>query len=46
MTADVVKQIRRATRRRSEGKTRILLKGVRGEIPVTELWDTSGTGLR
>ena len=39
MTTDVVKQIRRATRRRftAEEKIRIVLEGLRGEIPVTEL---------
>ena len=39
MTTDVVKQIRRATRRRftAEEKIHIVLEGLRGEIPVTEL---------
>ena len=39
MTSNVVKQIRRATRRRftSEAKIRIVLEGLRGEIPITEL---------
>ena len=39
MTSNVVKQIRRATRRRftSEEKIRIVLEGLRGEIPITEL---------
>ena len=38
MTTDVVKQIRRATRRRftAEEKIHIVLEGLRGEIPVTE----------
>ncbi len=37
MTTDVVKQIRRATRRRftAEEKIHIVLEGLRGEIPVT-----------
>jgi transposase len=37
--ADVVKQIRRATRRKfsAEEKIRIVLEGLRGEIPVVEL---------
>ena len=36
MTTDVVKQIRRATRRRftAEEKIHIVLEGLRGEIPV------------
>ena len=36
---DVVQQIRRATRRKfsSEEKIRIVLEGLRGEIPVTDL---------
>ncbi len=44
MTADVVKQIRRATRRRftAEQKIRIVLEGLRGEIPVTELYRKEG----
>ena len=39
MATDVVKQIRRATRRKfsAEEKIRIVLEGLRGEIPVTEL---------
>ena len=39
MTTDVVKQIRKATRRRfsAEDKIRIVLEGLRGEIPITEL---------
>lgn len=38
-TRDVVKQIRRATRRKfsAEEKIRIVLEGLRGEIPVSEL---------
>jgi transposase len=36
---DVVKQIRRATRRKftAEDKIRVVLEGLRGEIPITEL---------
>lgn len=36
---DVVKEIRRATRRKfsAEEKIRIVLEGLRGEIPITEL---------
>lgn len=39
MAADVVKQIRKATRRTfsAEDKIRIVLEGLRGEVPVTEL---------
>ena len=39
MTTDVVKQIRKATRRRfsAEDKIRIVLEGLRGEIAITEL---------
>ncbi len=38
MTTDIIKQIRRATRRRftAEEKIRIVLEGFRGEILVTE----------
>ena len=38
MTTDIIKQIRRATRRRftAEEKIRIVLEGLRGEILVTE----------
>ena len=41
---DVVKQIRRATRRKfsSDEKIRIVLEGLRGEIPVTELCRREG----
>ncbi len=44
MTTDVIKQIRRATRRRftAEEKIRIVLEGLRGEIPVTELCRQEG----
>lgn len=44
MTTDVIKQIRRATRRRftAEEKIRIVLEGLRGEIPVTELCRKEG----
>ena len=36
MTTDIVKQIRKATRRRftAEEKIRIVLEGLRGEIPI------------
>ena len=36
---DVVKQIRRATRRKftAEDKIRVVLEGLRGEVPITEL---------
>lgn len=39
MTRDVVKEIRKATRRKftAEQKIHIVLEGLRGEIPVTEL---------
>jgi transposase len=39
MATDVVKQIRKATRRKfsAEEKIRIVLEGLRGEIPVSEL---------
>ena len=39
MAKDVVKQIRRATRRKftAEEKIRIVVEGLRGEIPVNEL---------
>ena len=39
MAGDVVKQIRKAARRKftAEQKIRIVLEGLRGEIPVTEL---------
>lgn len=41
---DVVKQIRRATRRKynPEEKIRIVLEGLRGEIPVTDLCRREG----
>ena len=41
---DVVKQTRRATRRKfsSDEKIRIVLEGLRGEIPVTELCRREG----
>lgn len=44
MTTDVVKQIRKATRRRftAEDKIRIVVEGLRGEIPITELCRTEG----
>ena len=39
MATNIVKQIRKATRRRfsAEGKIRVVLEGLRGEIPVSEL---------
>lgn len=39
MATNVVKQIRKATRRKfsAEEKIRIVLEGLRGEIPVSEL---------
>ncbi len=44
MARDVVAEIRRATRRkvRAEDKIRIVLEGLRGEIPVTHLWRHEG----
>ena len=44
MAQNVVRQIRKATRRRfsAEEKTRIVLEGLRGEIPVTELCRREG----
>jgi len=41
---DVVKEIRKATRRRysAEEKIRVVLEGLRGEIPVTELCRREG----
>ena len=44
MTTDVIKQIRRATRRRftAEEKIRIVLEGLRGEMPITELCRQEG----
>ncbi len=41
---DVVKQIRKATRRKfsSEEKIRIVLEGLRGQIPVSELCRKEG----
>ena len=44
MTSDVVKQIRRATRRKfsAEEKIRIVLEGLRGETPVAELCRKEG----
>jgi transposase len=39
MATDVVKQIRKATRRKftAEKKIRVVLEGLRGEVPVSEL---------
>jgi len=44
MARDVVAEIRRATRRkfRAEDKIRIVLEGLRGEIPVTHLCRREG----
>lgn len=44
MAGDVVKQIRKATRRKftAEEKIRIVLEGLRGEIAVTELCRREG----
>ena len=44
MAKNVVRQIRKATRRRfsAEEKIRIVLEGLRGEIPVTELCRREG----
>jgi transposase len=44
MVKDVVQQIRRATRRKfnAEQKIQIVLEGLRGEIPVTELCRREG----
>ena len=44
MGLDVVKQIRRATRRKftADEKIRVVLEGLRGEIPVTELCRREG----
>ena len=38
MTTDTVKQIRKATRRRftAEENIRVVLEGLRGEIPITD----------
>jgi transposase len=42
---DVIKQIRKATRRRfgAEEKIRIVLEGLRGEIPISDLCRREGT---
>ena len=44
MATDVVKQIRKATRRRfsADEKIRIVLEGLRGEVPITELCRKEG----
>ena len=44
MAKNVVRQIRKATRRRfsAEEKIRVVLEGLRGEIPVTELCRREG----
>lgn len=44
MARDVVKEIRRATRRKfnAEDKIRIVLEGLRGEVPVSDLCRREG----
>ncbi len=44
MTPDIVKQIRKAIRRRftASEKIRIVLEGLRGEIPISELCRKEG----
>jgi len=44
MAADVVKQIRKATRRQftAEEKIRIVLEGLRGENPISEIYRRHG----
>ena len=44
MNKDIVKEIRKATRRQfnAEEKIRIVLEGLRGEVPVTELCRREG----
>ena len=44
MATNIVKQIRKATRRRfsAEEKIRIVLEGLRGEIPISELCRKNG----
>jgi transposase len=44
MVTDVVKEIRRATRRKfsAEDKIKIVLEGLRGEIPVSDLCRREG----
>ena len=44
MATDVVKQIRRRTRRKfsADEKIRIVLEGLRGEVPITELCRQQG----
>ena len=44
MSKDIVKEVRRATRRRfsSEEKIRIVLEGLRGGIPITDLCRREG----
>jgi len=44
MNKDIVKEIRKATRRQfhAEEKIRIVLEGLRGEIPVTDLCRREG----
>ena len=44
MATDVVKQIRKATRRRfsADEKIRVVLEGLRGEVPITELCRQEG----
>ena len=44
MATDVVKQIRRRTRRKfsADEKIRVVLEGLRGEVPITELCRQQG----
>ena len=44
MAKDIVKEIRRATRRKfnAEEKIRIVLEGLRGEVPVSDLCRREG----
>jgi transposase len=44
MTSDVVKEIRKATKKKysAEEKIRIVLEGLRGEISVNELYRREG----
>ena len=44
MAKDVVRQIRKATRRKfsAEEKIRVVLEGLRGEVPVTEICRREG----
>ena len=44
MSKDIVKEIRRATRRRfsAEEKIRVVLEGLRGEVPISDLCRREG----